>query len=111
MRNVSRSHMETFELILSPKAEDDLKSIYDWISSQSSFDTADRYIQRIEATCQQLRYFPQRGTRRDAVLAGLRTFGMERRVTIAFRVQGQRVEILRILYAGRELTFDATEAL
>lgn len=102
-----RPRVETFELIVSPPAAEDLKSIYDWIASQASFHTADRYIRRIETTYRALQHFPERGTRHDAVLAGLRTIGMERRVTIAFRVEGRRVEILRILYAGRNLTAEA----
>ena len=95
--------METFKLTLSPRAEDDLRSIYDWIASQSSGRTADRYIQRIEATYRALAHFPERGTRHDMLLPGLRIIGMERRVTIAFRVEARTVSILRVLYAGRDL--------
>ncbi len=36
-------------------------------------------------------------------MTGLRTFGIDRRVTVAFRIDGQEVVILRILYGGRDL--------
>lgn len=36
-------------------------------------------------------------------MPGLRTFGIDRRITVAFRVDEQKVVILRILYAGRDL--------
>jgi toxin ParE1/3/4 len=47
--------------------------------------------------------FPSRGTRRDHLARGLRTYGIDRRVTIAFRIDASTVTILRILYAGRDL--------
>lgn len=63
---------------------------------------------RVETACQQLRDFPERGTRRDDISPGLRTIGFERRVKIAFRVVLEEVEIVAILYAGRDLTSDMT---
>jgi toxin ParE1/3/4 len=47
--------------------------------------------------------FPDRGTRRDDLLAGLRVVGFERRVAIAFHVGPDTVTIDRILYGGRDL--------
>lgn len=95
--------MTPFELSLSPRAEDDLRSIYDWIAERSSGRTADRYIQRIEATYRALVNFPQRGTQHDELSPGLRIIGMERRLTIVFRIEGRTVSILRILYGGRDI--------
>lgn len=45
--------------------------------------------------------YPERGTKRDDLMSGLRTIGFERRVTIAFRVMKKRVEIVSIAYGGR----------
>jgi toxin ParE1/3/4 len=50
--------------------------------------------------------FPQRGTRRNDLLPGLRTIGFERRATIAFRVPRTRVEIVTIAYGGRDFESD-----
>ena len=48
-------------------------------------------------------HFPERGTRRDDLGSGLRTVGFERRATIVFRVEKDAVDIVRILYGGRDL--------
>jgi len=65
--------------------------------------TALAYTDRIRRHCLDFKPFPERGTRRDELRAGLRTVGFERRVTIAFTIRNRRVVILRILYAGRSL--------
>lgn len=50
-----------------------------------------------------LAQFPERGRDRSDIAPGLRTIGFERRVLIAFRVLGQMVEIVAILYGGRDI--------
>lgn len=50
-----------------------------------------------------LQTFPERGSVRDRVLPGLRIIGFERSASIAFRVTGDTVEILRILQRGRDI--------
>jgi toxin ParE1/3/4 len=62
---------------------------------------AQRYLEQIEKTCLGLGTMPNRGTERSDLRPGLRTMGFRRRVTIAFRVKGDSVSILRILYGGR----------
>lgn len=57
----------------------------------------------------QLETFPERGTRRDDLAPGLRTVGFERRVTIAFRVLPDAVEIVAIAYAGRDFTAEVSD--
>lgn len=47
--------------------------------------------------------FPERGSRRDDLNAGLRIIGFRRRVDVAFIVFHDRVEIVRVLYGGRDL--------
>jgi toxin ParE1/3/4 len=61
------------------------------------------YTRRIREYCTRLVDFPQRGTRRDDLRPGIRIVGFEDRVGIAFYVLGDRVEIARILYGGRDL--------
>ena len=85
-----------------PRAEADLFALYEYIASQANPAVAGNYINRIEQACMALATFPKRGTRRDDMMLGLRTIGFERRVTIAFRVQRTRVEIVTIAYGGRE---------
>jgi toxin ParE1/3/4 len=90
------------EIYFRRKAEADLFALYEFIASNAGLTVAGDYIDRIEAACTALAIFPERGTRRDDLLPGLRTIGFERRVTIAFRVLKTRVEIVTIAYGGRD---------
>jgi toxin ParE1/3/4 len=95
--------LKTFEVRFLAEAIDDLDALYSYIAKQSSFEIADGYLARIERLCFSLQSFPQRGTAVAGDVAGLRTMGFERRATILFRVGEERVEILRILYGGRDI--------
>jgi toxin ParE1/3/4 len=90
------------DIYFRPEAEADLVGLYDYIAEASGTRIAAGYIDRIEAACMALADFPERGTRRDDILRGLRTIGFERRATIAFRVLRTRVEIVTIAYGGQD---------
>ncbi len=92
-----------------PQAETDLFALYEYIASKTSETIAGSYLSRIEAACLALANFPERGTRRDDIVPGLRTIGFERRATIAFRVLKTRVEIVTIAYGGRDFESDLRE--
>jgi toxin ParE1/3/4 len=85
-----------------PLAAADLMALYDYIADKVGPAVADGYLDRLEAACMALATFPERGTRRDDILPGLRTLGFEGRATIAFRVLRTRVEIVTIAYGGRD---------
>jgi toxin ParE1/3/4 len=85
-----------------PAAEADLDAIYEFIAKDSPMN-AITFSRRIREKCAELTLFPERGVRRDDLKPGLRTMGFERRVTIAFYVALNEVEIARILYSGRDL--------
>jgi toxin ParE1/3/4 len=91
------------ELRFLPSAEVDLFDLYRFIAAEAGRRRAEMYIERIQAACRALEVFPERGTRRDDLGAGMRTLGFEGRATIAFRTDGAQVEIVRILYGGRDL--------
>jgi toxin ParE1/3/4 len=77
--------------------------LYRYIAKRSSLRVAGKYIQRIEKLCLSLATFPERDTAVPGRAPALRTMGFERRVTILFKVENDRVEILRILYGGQNL--------
>ena len=52
---------------------------------------------------------PQRGRELHSQIQGLRIVGFERRVSILFRIKDEVVEILRVLYGGREIQASAEE--
>jgi toxin ParE1/3/4 len=91
------------EVCFRPSARADLFNLYDYIARHSGRERAGAYIDRIEAACVALADFPERGTRREELGAGLRTIGFERRATILFRIEPDGVDILRVLYGGRDL--------
>jgi len=92
---VKRRHV-----VLLPEAQADLLWIYDTVAHASGNLTAIRYIERIERFCLGLDYASERGTLRDDVRPGLRITGFERRLTVAFTVEGDQVVILRVFYGG-----------
>jgi len=96
-------------VIYGPEAGGDLDRIYDVIAEASSANMADRYDGRIRAFCERLEYGSERGTRRDDVRPELRVIGFERRVSIAFIVEPDRVVILRVFYGGANWQEDLTE--
>jgi toxin ParE1/3/4 len=97
------------KIVFRPQAEADLFGLYQYIRNASGTLRADDYIARIEKACFALENFPDRGTRRDDLAAGIRTIGFERRVTIAFRILDQAVEIVAIAYAGRDFESELRE--
>lgn len=87
-------------------ARADLFGIYSYIEEHGGSVRAGRYVDRVEAACRQLTTFPEKGAPRDDIAPGLRTWAMERRVLIVYRIAGSSLEILRILYAGRDFQTD-----
>lgn len=88
---------------MSPAAQADLASLFDYIAEHASSAVALKYVQRIYNYCRSFDVAAERGTRRDDLRPGLRTVGFERRVTIAFHVEPTTVTIDRVLYGGRDL--------
>ena len=93
----------TLRLAFSPEAIEDLRHVADYIAEQAGSARALAEIDRIEAWCRSLTDLPERGRRRDDIRPGLRVISFQRRMTIAFTVQSDRVIILRILAAGRDI--------
>jgi toxin ParE1/3/4 len=90
----------TLKVEYGPAAEEDIRSIFNWIADT---DTAIAYVERIRSHCDRLRDFPNRGTRHDNIARGLKTLSFERRATIAYMVEADRVLIVRVLHKGRDI--------
>jgi len=89
-------------VIFTPLAERHIDDLHAYITTRSSEERADGYINRIVDFCNGLTTFPLRGRRRDDILPGLRVTGFERRVNIAFVVTTEIVLIEGIFYGGRD---------
>ncbi|HEY2661104.1 MAG TPA: type II toxin-antitoxin system RelE/ParE family toxin [Caulobacteraceae bacterium] len=93
----------THNVIFAPEARDDLRKLYLFIAERAGDARALAYVGRTGAYCRGFTDFPERGTRQDDLVPGLRIVGFERRVTIAFHTGPRAVTIDRILYGGRDL--------
>lgn len=92
-----------YSIRLDKDAKADLKSIYSFIrQSGGTAITARGYINRILSFIAGLTSFPERGSPREHIRPGLRIIGFERRISIAFVIEGNTIVILRVLYAGRQ---------
>lgn len=96
--------MKQYNVIFSPRAEQQLSSLYAYIAERSSEERAESYISDIIAFCQGLSTFPERGTKRDDIRPNLRIIGYAKRVTIAFSVKTDRVIVYGIFYGGQDYT-------
>lgn len=92
-------------LLLRPRARDDLSRIYDYIADFAGAASAARVTVQIEAHCRKLLEWPRRGTPHPELRQGLRTVPCGKAV-IAYRVEGQVVEVVRIRYGGQLLKAD-----
>jgi toxin ParE1/3/4 len=93
----------TSRVVYSPQARQQLSELYLWIATESGFpDRAERFASAIVDHCDGLANFPLMGMARDDLRPGLRIVGFRRRVTIAFAVTEETVEILGIYYGGRD---------
>ncbi len=89
-------------VIIAPEARYDLIALYDWLADAASPDTALRYITRIEQFLTRLDLGSERGTERSDIRPGLRVIGFERKLSIAFSIEQDRVVILRVFSGGRD---------
>lgn len=94
--------MKRYTAVWRPQARADLLALYDWIAERADPDTAFAYTSRIETHAAKLAEFPERGTPRDDLVPGLRTTPYRRRTIIAYRVIGNKVEVLRLIHAGQD---------
>jgi len=85
----------------SPTAEKQLEELERYLADRFFPKNAERYITRITKACLNLGLAPHRGTSREDLGPGVRVTGFERRVSIYFKVQPDRVTIVGIFYAGQ----------
>ncbi|AZO27742.1 MULTISPECIES: type II toxin-antitoxin system RelE/ParE family toxin [Mesorhizobium] len=98
-----------YRIVFHAKAEAELEQLYDDIAERASPAVAWDFVVGIRDHCLGLSTFPQRGTERVEIMPGLRIIGYRRAVSIVFAVDGERVLILGIFYAGRNITPELLE--
>jgi len=92
-----------YKVVLSRRAEADIDSIYLYIAKKSYPSTALSFVTDIRDECETLSTLPQRGTLHPRLGHGIRTMGFRHSVTVAFRVEGETVTVVRVFYRGRNV--------
>lgn len=101
-RSTGRALSVARRVVYLESAWQDFDELYQWIAASADPATANTYLSRLEAFCQKLRDYPDRGTPRDDAGKNVRTLVFENRALIAYRVEDDEVRILRILHHGRD---------
>ncbi|MBI3923849.1 MAG: type II toxin-antitoxin system RelE/ParE family toxin [Armatimonadetes bacterium] len=89
------------KLIISDQAVSDLTDIWAYIA-RDTIAAADRFVDRLYQQCQRLAEAPKTGRQRDELLPGLRSFPVGRYL-LFYRVEEERVEVVRVLSGYRDL--------
>lgn len=95
--------MKRYKVVLSPRAFRQLGDIEQWIEGEAGVAVARRYRQAIVHHCLALKAFPNRGGSRDDLRAGLRTIVFRGRVTVAYVVADEEVQVTAIVGRGRDI--------
>jgi toxin ParE1/3/4 len=93
--------MNSYQLVISPAALDDLQGIYQfglrkWGQTQSS-----QYLDHLKAQFWVLTEQPLMGIERPELLPGMRSFSVESHVMF-YRVQSMQIEIFRVLHSRQD---------
>jgi toxin ParE1/3/4 len=86
-----------------PEARADLDDIYGWITREAGVGIADGFTQRLQAYCDGLDTAPYRGPAHNALRPGMRIAVFEKCVSVAYLISEDHVDIVRLLYRGRDL--------
>ena len=95
--------MSVYKVVMLRDAIADLKDMRVYLEDKAGTEITVAYIARIEAFCHGLSLLPERGLPRNDIRPGLRVAIFEGRITIAYRISGFQVVILRVLGAGRDV--------
>ena len=88
---------------LSDEAEDDFRSLLAYTAANFRTEQRDFYADRLVEIMQELLKYPQIGSARDDVAAGIRSRRADQHV-IFYRVSKHSIQIVRILHAKRNLS-------
>ena len=84
-----------------PSADADLGEIYEWIASDNPA-AAERLVTRLATSARNLAAFPERGAPRPELGVEVRSLVVGRYL-ILYRVEPERVDIVRFVHGAREL--------
>jgi toxin ParE1/3/4 len=91
----------SYTVRFSEAAEEDMAELLEYLVPCAGDRVARGYLDKLIDYC--ATFEPERGLSREDVSPGLRIVGYHRKATIAFRIKGDIVTILRIYHGGRNL--------
>ncbi len=94
--------MNSKKYVLSEEADFDLDSIFDYTSTEFGFNQAIDYLSELEMLFDKLAKTPTIGKARNEIKIGLFSFPMRSHI-IFYRVMGNHIRIVRVLYGGKDL--------
>lgn len=92
--------MDSYRLVVSPAAKDDLSSIYQFGLQHWGVTQASNYLEIIKALFWRLTEQPKMGIDREDLSQSMRSFAVETHV-VFYRLRSDQVEIVRVLH-GRQ---------
>lgn len=98
--------MNTYSVRLRAAARRQANALYDFIAAEADPIIADRFVQSILDRCETLATFPERGSPRPELGAGIRSITFQRRTRIVYFVTDDTVEIAGIFYGGQDIGAD-----
>jgi toxin ParE1/3/4 len=87
---------------LSVEADKDIEAIFDYTSEEFGIDQAVIYVREFDDTFGKLLDNPELGSKRSEIRKGLRSIVKESHI-VFYRVRKDRIRIVRILHASRDL--------
>jgi plasmid stabilization system protein ParE len=94
--------MNTYSVIFSSGAREDIAELAEYLASKSSPEISGRYIEGLILECESLSLTPHRGTKRSDLRPNMRVIGHQRSAAIVFRIEEdmRAVVILAVMYRG-----------
>jgi toxin ParE1/3/4 len=92
--------MDSYRLVVSPAAKDDLSGIYQFGLQHWGVTQASNYLENLKALFWRLTEQPKMGIDREDLLPTMRSFTVETHV-VFYRLRSDQVEIVRVLH-GRQ---------
>lgn len=84
-----------------PAAVADLDAIFDFIGADNPA-RALTFVDQVRGQIRKLCAYPQLGPAREDLGQGIRIFPMLGRVVVAYRVQPEAIEVVRVFYGGQD---------
>ncbi len=95
--------MRQLPVSFSEEALTDLEDIFFFLlENGAAVDTGLRFIERIKKKCQKVGHAPHGYPERLGLGMGIRLVPFERSAMIAYRLTEETVEVVRVLYGGRD---------